>query len=106
MKFCKGLNDEFLKLVNKAEEKDHMSLVIKANGIKRKSEEKSKIVSLLEETTAIISKKRGNYKIKFDTRVTDIMFQLFFCRKPIKILIFQCEICFYIFASSQIYSKD
>ena len=106
MKFCKGLNDEFLKLVNKAEEKDHMSLVIKANGIKRKSEEKSKIVSLLEETIAIISKKRGNYKIKFDTRVTDIMFQLFFCRKPIKILIFQCEICFYIFASSQIYSKD
>ena len=106
MKFCKGLNDEFLKLVNKAEEKDHMSLVIKANGIKRKSEEKSKIVSLLEETIVIISKKRGNYKIKFDTRVTDIMFQLFFCRKPIKILIFQCEICFYVFASSQIYSKD
>ena len=106
MKFCKGLNDEFLKLVNKAEEKDHMSLVIKANGIKRKSEEKSKIFSLLEETIAIISKKRENYKIKFDTRVTDIMFQLFFCRKPIKILIFQCEICFYIFASSQIYSKD
>ena len=106
MKFCKGLNDEFLKLVNKAEEKDHMSLVIKANGIERKSEEKSKIFSLLEETIAIISKKRENYKIKFDTRVTDIMFQLFFCRKPIKILIFQCEICFYIFASSQIYSKD
>ena len=106
MKFCKGLNDEFLKLVNKAEEKDHMSLVIKDNGIKRNSKEKSEIVSLLEETIAIISKKRGNYKIKFDTRVTDIMFQLFFCRKPIKILIFQCEICFYIFASSQIYSKD
>ena len=48
-----------------------------------------KSVSSLEEAIAIMSEKRGNYKTKFDTLITDIMFQLFFCKNPIKILILQ-----------------
>ena len=58
LKVCKSLDDEFVELVKKAEEKDDMSLVIKANGIKRKNEEKSKTVSSLEEAVAIISEKK------------------------------------------------
>ena len=71
LKVCKSLDDEFVELVKKAEEEDDMSLVMK-------SEEKSKNVSSLEEVTAIISEKKSKYKVKFDTRITDIMFQLFF----------------------------
>ena len=78
LKVCKSLDDEFVELVLKAEDKDDMSFVMKANGIKRKNEETSKNVSLLEEAIVIISeKKRGKHKIKFDTRITD-MFLLFF----------------------------
>ena len=47
-----------MELVKKAEEKDDMSLVMKANGIKRKREEKSKNVPSLEEAIAIISEKK------------------------------------------------
>ena len=58
LKVCKSLDDEFVELVKKAEEKDDMSLVIKANGIKRKNEEKSINVLSLEEAVAIISEKK------------------------------------------------
>ena len=64
LKFCKGLDDEFVELVKKAEEKDDMSLVMKANGIKRKIEEKSKDVSSLEEAIAIISGKKRKLQNK------------------------------------------
>ena len=90
LKVYKSLDDEFVELVKKAEEKDDMSLVIKANGIMRKSEEKSKNVSSLEEAIAIISKKRGNYKIKFDTRITDIIFQLQPCHCFHKLYVTKC----------------
>ena len=58
LKVYKSLDNEFVELVKKAEEKDDMSLVMKANGIKRKREEKSKNVPSLEEAIAIISEKK------------------------------------------------
>ena len=36
LKVCKSLDHEFVELVKKTEETDDMSLVVKANGIKRK----------------------------------------------------------------------
>ena len=47
-----------MELVLKAEGKDDMSFVMKANGMKRKTEEKSKNVSSVEEAIAIISEKK------------------------------------------------
>ena len=58
LKVCKSLDDEFVELVLKAEDKDDMSFAMKANGIKRKNEETSKNVSLLEEAIVIISEKK------------------------------------------------
>ena len=40
LKVCKSLDHEFVELVKKTEETDDMSLVVKANGIKRKNEER------------------------------------------------------------------
>ena len=53
-----------MELVKKAEEKDDMSLVMKANVIKRKSEEKSKNVLSLEEAIAIVSEKNRKLQNK------------------------------------------
>ena len=41
LKVCKSLDVEFVELFKKAEEKDATNLVMKANGIMRKSEERA-----------------------------------------------------------------
>ena len=40
LKVCKSLDHGFVELVKKTEETDDMSFVVKANGIKRKNEER------------------------------------------------------------------
>lgn len=52
----KCLDDEFVEL-EKAEGKDNTSLVMKANYIKRKSQEKSCKILSLEEAVAVIAEK-------------------------------------------------
>ena len=57
---CQSLDEEFVELIKKAEyDKDNItSLVIKANGIKRKCEEKKKEVSSLEEAISTLNEKK------------------------------------------------
>ena len=57
---CQSLDEEFVELIKKAEyDKDNItSLVIKANGIKRKCEEKKKEISSLEEAISTLNEKK------------------------------------------------
>ena len=62
---CQSLDEEFVELVKKAEyDKDNItSLVIKANGIKRKCEEKKKEISSLEEAISTLNEKKRTFKL-------------------------------------------
>ena len=42
------MDDEFVKCIDRAEKKNDMSLVIKGNGLKRKSEAKQEALMVLE----------------------------------------------------------
>ena len=50
---CKKLDDEFIQVIRKAEEKNDMKLVIKGNALKRKSDRKQSQVGTLEESIKI-----------------------------------------------------
>ena len=50
---CESLDKEFIEIIQRAEGKDDTTLrtsVIKANGLKRKSEEKRREIGILEKT--------------------------------------------------------
>ena len=50
---CKKLDDEFIQVIRKAEEKNDMKLVIKGNALKKKSDRKQSQVGTLEESIKI-----------------------------------------------------
>lgn len=60
MKCCQCLEEEFVELVRKAEHDNEnmMNLIIKANGIKRKSEEKRKEIASLEDAISFLNEKK------------------------------------------------
>ena len=60
LNYCQSLDEEFVELIKKAEyEKDDMvNLVIKANGINRKCEEKRKEISSLQEAISTLNEKK------------------------------------------------
>ena len=55
---CDSLDNEFVKIVGEAEKKNDMGLVIKGNGLKRKSDEKRAEIKLLEDTLKVLNEKR------------------------------------------------
>ena len=57
-KTCKMLDEEFVASVRDAEEKNDMSLVVKANAMKRRCEEKKFEIKELEKALAILQEKR------------------------------------------------
>ena len=52
------LDEEFVTCVEKAEKENNMSLVTKANALKRKSEEKTEEIKKLEEALKVLEAKR------------------------------------------------
>ena len=57
-KTCKMLDEEFVASVRDAEEKNDMSLVVKASAMKRRCEEKKVGVQELEKALAILQEKQ------------------------------------------------
>ena len=57
-KFCKSLDEEFVELMKAAEQKNDNKLVIKGNGLKRKSEEKLNEIETLSNVIAALKEKR------------------------------------------------
>ena len=57
-KFCKSLDEEFVELMKAAEQKNDNKIVIKSNGLKRKSEEKLNEIETLSNVIAALKEKR------------------------------------------------
>ena len=57
-KFCKSLDEEFVELMKAAEQKNDNKIVIKGNGLKRKSEEKLNEIETLSNVIAALKEKR------------------------------------------------
>ena len=57
-KFCKSLDEEFVELMKAAEQKNDNKIVIKGNGLKRKSEEKLNEIETLSNVIAALTEKR------------------------------------------------
>ena len=57
-KFCKSLDEEFVELMKDAEQKNDNKIVIKGNGLKRKSEEKLNEIETLSNVIAALKEKR------------------------------------------------
>ena len=55
---CENLDQEFVNIIGKAEKRNDMWLVIKENGLKRKSDKKHKEVETLDKTVKILEEKR------------------------------------------------
>ena len=55
---CEKLDQEFVDIIGKAEKRNDMWLVIKGNGLKRKSDKKCKEVETLDKTIKILEEKR------------------------------------------------
>ena len=63
---CENLDREFVNIISEAEKKNDMRLVIKGNGLKRKSQKNHKKVQTLDKTINVLDKKRKKlYKTKF-----------------------------------------
>ena len=63
---CENLDREFVNIISEAEKKNDMRLVIKGNGLKRKSQKNHKEVQTLDKTINVLDKKRKKlYKTKF-----------------------------------------
>ena len=63
---CENLDREFVDIISEAEKKNDMRLVIKGNGLKRKSQKNHKEVQTLDKTINVLDKKRKKlYKTKF-----------------------------------------
>ena len=56
-KFCKSLDEEFVELMKAAEQKNDNKIVIKGNGLKRKSEEKLNEIETLSNVIAALKEK-------------------------------------------------
>ena len=57
-KFCKSLDEEFVEIMKAAEQKNDNKIVIKGNGLKRKSEEKLNEIETLSNVIAALKEKR------------------------------------------------
>ena len=57
-KFCKSLDEEFVELMKAAEQKNDNKIVLKGNGLKRKSEEKLNEIETLSNVIAALKEKR------------------------------------------------
>ena len=57
-KFCKSLDEEFVELMKAAEQKNDNKIVIKGNGLKRRSEEKLNEIETLSNVIAALKEKR------------------------------------------------
>ena len=55
---CEALDKEFVELVNKAEKRNDMSLLVKGNALKRKSEEKEKEIAGITAGILILEEKK------------------------------------------------
>ena len=63
---CENLDREFVNIISEAEKKNDTRLVIKGNGLKRKSQKNHKEVQTLDKTINVLDKKRKKlYKTKF-----------------------------------------
>ena len=55
---CENLDQEFVNIIKEVEKKNDMRLVIKGNGLKRKSKEKRKEVEVFDKTIHVLKRKR------------------------------------------------
>ena len=55
---CENLDQEFVNIIKEVEKKNDMRLVIKGNGLKRKSKEKRKEVEVFDKTIHVLEHKR------------------------------------------------
>ena len=63
---CENLDREFVNIISEAEKKNDMRLVIKRNGLKRKSQKNHKEVETLDKAINVLDKKRKKlHKTKF-----------------------------------------